>query len=124
MRPAPTLDKIDHAHVYVKDRALSEKWYADVLGFKPVKKYAVWAVDGGPLVIQNGGVHLALFESCDKVSGMVAFLTDKSGLMQWQNHLLDHAVEFTKEDHDLALSVYFADPDGNRYEITTYDVDE
>ena len=42
--------------------------------------------------------------------------------LAWNKHLagsLDHPP--TVEDHDLSVSLYFQDPDGNPYEITTYE---
>jgi catechol-2,3-dioxygenase len=46
-----------------------------------------------------------------------------STFRQWQSHLeqeLPGAVTF--EDHEASVSLYFADLDGNPYEITTYEV--
>ena len=61
---APTLERVDHIHVFVSDRAASEQWYAKVMGFRRVKDLEFWAADGGPLTIANpsGTIHLALFE--------------------------------------------------------------
>ena len=60
----PSLDRIDHIHVYVTDREVSEEWYAEVLGLSRVPELASSASDGGPLTVANeaGTVHLALFE--------------------------------------------------------------
>lgn len=60
----PVLDRFDHIHVYVTDRAAAEKWYSTVLGFSRKKELEMWAVPHGPLMLQNesGSVVLALFE--------------------------------------------------------------
>jgi catechol 2,3-dioxygenase-like lactoylglutathione lyase family enzyme len=124
---APTLSGVDHVHVMVRDRAAAVAWYRDVLGFAVVPELAVWQADGGPLTLADAGghVHLALFEHAPapQHKSVVALGTDAAGFVRWLEHLtraLGHAPAL--EDHDLALSLYFRDPDGNPYEITTYDV--
>lgn len=64
---------------------------------------AFWAADGGPLTLSDAArsVTLALFEQAETL------------------HQATAALRF--EDHTVAWSLYFADPDGNRFEITTYD---
>ena len=123
----PALNGVDHVHVLVRDRAAALAWYRDVLGFEPVPELAVWQTGGGPLTLTDvgGRVHLALFERAPapQNQSVVALGTDAAGFARWLYHLtraLGHAP--TLEDHDLALSLYFCDPDGNPYEITTYDV--
>ena len=46
----PTFDRIDHIHVYVTDRAASERWYAEVMGLVRVPELERWAADG-PLTL-------------------------------------------------------------------------
>lgn len=43
--------------------------------------------------------------------------------MRWLEHLDAQGLEVRVADHELALSVYFEDPDGNSYEVTTYERD-
>lgn len=122
---APTLQGIDHIHVYVSDRATAEAWYALVLGLRRDAKYEPWTTGGGPLTIANesGTVHLALFErSIEKCHSVVAFNTTASGFLAWRTHLAG-AFNCTIEavDHDLSWSLYFTDPDGNPFEITSYE---
>jgi GNAT superfamily N-acetyltransferase/catechol 2,3-dioxygenase-like lactoylglutathione lyase family enzyme len=123
---APRLDGIDHIHVYVADRAAAERWYADVLGLTRVPELASWA-GTGPLTIGNaaGTVHLALFERPFKeCRSVVAFAATATEFVAWLAHLankLGKPVEAV--DHQLAWSLYFSDPDGNPFEITTYEYD-
>lgn len=123
---APRLDGIDHIHVYVADRASAERWYADVLGLSRVPELASWA-GTGPLTIGNaaGTVHLALFERPFKeCRSVVAFSATASEFLSWRSHLvakLGKPVEAV--DHQLAWSLYFTDPDGNPFEITSYQYD-
>lgn len=122
----PDLNGIDHIHVYVEDRTQAVIWYENVLGFTPVEALKSWAVDGGPLTIGNAGgtVHLALFEKPDHDEGAtIAFSTGGNALLAWKTHLESKGIYLTVSDHDLSYSLYFQDPDGNKYEITTYDHD-
>ncbi len=122
---APDLDAFDHVHVYVQDRAAAERWYAAVLGFERTKALEAWAVNGGPLTLQNAGgtIHIALFERPRQACrSTVALRVDAAGFHAWRRHLAEvPALAVTLEDHDLSLSLYLHDPDGNPYEITTYD---
>jgi catechol-2,3-dioxygenase len=123
---APALAGFDHVHVLVRDRAAATQWYREVLSMTPVAALASWQADGGPLTLADaaGRVHIALFERAPEPRNpaVVALGTSASAFVQWRNHLaqvLGRAMEVV--DHDLSLSLYFRDPDGNPYEITTYE---
>jgi catechol-2,3-dioxygenase len=120
----PTLEKIDHIHIYAPNRLVAEKWYQDVLGFTRVKSLESWFSDGGPLTISNGGGHLALFEHNNKNSTVIAFAVDETNYHLWKEQLTIKNIFFIEDDHDLSWSLYFSDPYGNPYEITSYCYDE
>ena len=121
----PKIDAFDHVHVYVEDRGTAERWYRDSLGFTRTPELEFWAPGGGPLTLQNdtGTVHLALFERAHQsCRSTIALRVDAAGFGQWLAHLkraLNGAVSI--EDHEVSMSLYFADPDGNPFEITTYE---
>ena len=121
----PSLDRIDHIHVQVADRARAERWYAEVLGLSRMAQLESWATGGGPLTLANasGTIHLALFERAPEPSrSTVAFGVAAADFVAWRRRLesrLGRSIEAV--DHQLAWSIYFADPDGNPYEITTYE---
>ena len=120
----PSLLGIDHVHVYVADRQAAEKWYTDVLGFKRVAEFDVWATKTGPLTISDPSdkVHLALFErENEPPSTAIAFGATGEGFLAWKTHLERHGIRLRIADHDLAFSLYFNDPDENLHEITTYE---
>ena len=122
---ALTLDRVDHIHVLVRDRVAAEQWYARVMFLARVPELEFWAPDGGPLTIGNpsGTVHLALFERpTQQCRSTVAFAVGAEEFLEWRGHLhaaLGHPVAM--EDHAVSWSLYFADPDGNPFEITSYE---
>jgi catechol 2,3-dioxygenase-like lactoylglutathione lyase family enzyme len=121
----PALQGVDHVHVFVADRAAAERWYARVLGLARVPALAFWADDGGPLTLADAAesLHLALFERPRQpCRSTIALRVDAAAFLAWRSHLaamLDRPPSL--EDHALSWSIYFADPDGNPYEITCYD---
>ena len=121
----PSLDRVDHVHVYVTDREVSEQWYAEVLGLSRMPELESWAADGGPLTVANesGTVHLALFERKPQACrSTIAFGVTALEFIAWRKHLCATLeIPPTTEDHQLSWSLYFSDPDGNPYEITTYE---
>lgn len=122
---APTLEHIDHIHVFVADRPASEKWYAKVLGLTQAAELSFWSADGGPLTIANasGTIHLALFERpAQKCRSTIALRATAAELLAWRTHLasaLGRSIEVV--DHQVSWSLYFNDPDGNPFEITSYE---
>jgi catechol-2,3-dioxygenase len=131
----PDILAFDHVHVFVRDHGEAQAWYRRVLGFTLTPELEFWAADGGPLTIQNasGTVHIALFERGERANkrepllcrSTIALRVDAAGWLAWREHLareLPGAIN--EEDHVASMSLYFNDPDGNPYEITTYDVAE
>ena len=122
---APNLSGIDHIHVFVSNRATAEDWYRRVLGLVRVPALESWAAGSGPLTLadESGRVHLALFErprqSCRSV---VALGTSGAEFLSWLRHL-ESALGRKLEpvDHEFSWSLYFEDPDGNPFEITSYE---
>ena len=125
---APPLQRIDHVHVFVRDRAAALRFYAEVLGLAPLPEFAHWAAGGGPLTLADAGgtVHVALFESpgAQPNRSTVALGVDGAVFARWQRHLGAALGEPPAvHDHGAALSLYFDDPDGNPFEITTFDAE-
>ena len=130
--------ELDHVHVFVSDRARAATWYRDVLGLAVVVEHAHWAVDGGPLTVSGDGGKsgVALFEGeapagreqrrvvalrvagedfLDFVRGIESLaLIDRNGAAVTSKDVVDH---------DESFSIYFSDPWGNPFEITTYDAE-
>jgi catechol-2,3-dioxygenase len=121
----PELDRVDHLHVFVADRAAAERWYTQVLGLQRVPELVFWASDGGPLTLGNaaGTIHIALFERpATACRSTIALGTTAACFLAWREHLagvFGRAIEAV--DHTVSWSMYFSDPDGNPYEVTTYD---
>ncbi|WP_280154131.1 VOC family protein [Piscinibacter sp. XHJ-5] len=122
---APPLLGFDHIHVFVTDRAAAEAWYASVMGLARTPELEFWTEDGGPLTLQDPGntVHIALFERPhQKNRATVALRVSAQAFAEWRRHLASFPeVGVSLQDHAVSLSLYFSDPDGNPYEITTYE---
>ena len=120
----PKLQNIDHIHVFVPDRQEALGWYNTILGFKPVKRLMFWA-ETGPLTIGNdeGTIHIALFKGVPKSNrSVIAFNATGEEFIDWHkriNNVLSKVIEV--DDHSVSFSIYFEDPYGNPYEITSYE---
>lgn len=131
------VSQIDHVHVFVADRRAAARWYADVLGLEVCQEIES-EDDGGPLVVSSdgGNTGLALFKSrpgSARTSTTVAFRVGGRGFLEFLGRLASLEVAGAGGraltaadvvDHDYCYSVYFDDPDGNPYELTTYDYDD
>lgn len=131
------VQQVDHIELFVPDQYKAARWYHQILGLEILPAFEHWA-GAGPLMISSdgGSTMLALFKG--EPSGVrppvgfrrVAFRVDGAAFLQFLNRLETHPV-YTEQgqptthlqiiDHDKAWSVYFSDPYGNRFEITTYD---
>ena len=132
---------IDHVEVFVPDRYEAAVWYRGAMRLKVVEEWERMAVGGGPLMISadGGKTMLALFEGeprgCRETAGhhRVAFRVDGASFLKFvegsgRAPVYDDEGRETASgrfmDHEKTYSVYFCDPWGNRYELTTYDRDE
>lgn len=132
------VDQIDHVELFVPDQRAAADWYEEVFGLRTVPEFEHWA-DGGPLMLTtpSAGTKLALFAGTPADSPAraafrrVAFRVDAAGFVAFLDRL--DALELETEggrrlgrddrvDHGAAWSIYFVDPWGHRFEITTYEV--
>ena len=125
------ISKLDHTAIAVKDASVSVKWYERVLG---LKKLTVDSWGPFPIfMISENNTGLAIFQNeqgnpvkmpQNKKSGLphIAFEVDRENFESAQKHLQSQHVEFDWQDHDIAHSIYFRDPDDYCIELTTYEI--
>lgn len=124
------LDGIDHVALRVRDVAASVAWYELVLGLERIHE-SVWGEF--PAVVGIGSTALALFpaptEEVDPRPGThaltirhIAFRASAQAFLDAQRHLQQLGIAFQHQDHQIAHSIYFRDPNGHELEITTYEV--
>ena len=123
------LEGIDHVALGVRDIEQSAKWYIDVLGFGRLHD-GMW--NGVPTFIGKGNTGIALFPASQepKSSGHreirilhLAFRADRKNFLAAQRELEKRGIKFEFQDHEIAQSIYFSDPDGHQLEITTYELE-
>ena len=122
------LEGIDHIAMGVRDIERSAEWYIDVLGFERLHE-GMW--NGVPTFIGKGNSGIALFPASQelKLSSYreirmlhLAFRADRENFRTAQQELKKRGIKFEFQDHEIAHSIYFRDPDGHQLEITTYDL--
>jgi len=114
------LQQIDHVALTVTDVERSLHWYRSVLGLE--RRYQdAWNV---PVVVCAGSACIALVRG-EPTGGPrhLAFKADLQNFEQARADLQRFGIAFEFEDHGIAHSIYFRDPDGHVLEITSYDVD-
>jgi len=122
----PKLQNIDHIHVFVSDREDALDWYSNILGLKPSEEIIVLP-ESGPLMIRNNeeNINIALFKGTPKDNkAVIAFKVSGEEFINCHNKINDSLTKNIEiVDHDIQFSIYFEDPFGNPYEITSYDYD-
>ena len=124
------LQGIDHVALAVRDVERAAKWYQDVLGLRRMHE-DIWG--SFPAVVGAGGTSIALFPVQGNDPGdppgmnvitmrHIAFRVDRTNFEEAQSDLRHRRIEVAFQDHDIAHSIYFRDPDGHEIEITTYEV--
>jgi len=122
------LEGIDHVAIATPNLAKTIEWYCEVLGLERLHADQ-W--DGVPAFVGAGSTAIAFFPAGEKSSRSpndgpmlhLAFRTNRSGFVSAQEELKKRAIEFDFEDHGIAHSIYFRDPNGLKLEITTYEVE-
>jgi catechol 2,3-dioxygenase-like lactoylglutathione lyase family enzyme len=119
-------DGLDHVALAVRDQAVSERWYREVLGLDRVHEEA-WG--NMPIMLAASGSGVALFPARSGGDGSpavrilhVAFRVDRASFEAAQTELAERGIPFAFQDHDVSHSIYFDDPDGHKLELTTYEV--
>ena len=120
----PKLQTIDHIHVFVSNRKKALVWYKNILGLIP-SDGTIILPESGPLIIKNneGNINIALFKGKPKNNHVViAFKVSGEEFINCHNTINPSLIENLEVvDHDIQFSIYFEDPFGNPYEITSYD---
>lgn len=123
------IDHLDHVALAVKDLKRSAQWYQEVLGLERRYQEAWGDV---PTMLCAGNTCIALFPTAtpqpapapsDNTIAMrhLAFRVNRKNFEQAQKELQNRVIAFAFEDHEIAQSIYFSDPDGHRLELTTYE---
>jgi catechol 2,3-dioxygenase-like lactoylglutathione lyase family enzyme len=134
------VQRIDHVELNVPDRYEAAKWYQEVFGLEILRGYEFWAKDGPVMIAtEDGNSKLALFEGTPPgftdFTGFhrVAFGVDGAGFLAFLvrletltllNRQQKRLTAADVVDHIKSWSIYFLDPYGYRFELTTYDYEE
>ena len=116
--------------IAVRDVRASAKWYEEVLGLRRLHE-EVWG--DSPAVVGAGTTAIALFPTTGDdpkprpdrntiAMRHLAFRVSKLDLGRAREHLARRCIAINEQDHQIARSFYFADPDGHEIELTTYEV--
>lgn len=123
---------IDHVHLYVSSLADAATWYRRVLGLQVLPVSERLGDRGRYLATARGQYCATLFvgqppsdgdhTTAFRVSGRVFLeFAEKLPALALANRSGGVLTRDEADDHGLAWSFYFTDPDGNHLELTTYD---
>jgi len=123
------IDHLDHVALAVKDLKRSTQWYQEVLGLERRYQEAWGEV---PTMLGAGNTCVALFPTKTQEPSStpdyntiamrhLAFRVSRKNFEQAQIEFRERGIAYEFEDHDIAQSIYFSDPDGHRLELTTYE---
>ena len=121
---------IDHVAIAVRDVHASAAWYMEL--FELERRFDdVWG-DEPPVMVCAGDTCVALFPTEGDPSPApgrgtiamrhLAFVVDRSNFERAREELSGRGIDWEFADHEVAHSIYLADPDGHRIELTTYEL--
>ncbi|MDJ0629961.1 MAG: VOC family protein [Rhodobacter sp.] len=124
---------LDHVHLYVSDPQEAAEWYGRVLGLQIHPSSKILAGKASLYMATSRGQYCAtIFPGKPPSDGdhTTAFRVPGAVFAAFGEGLPDPDIAARHggllqlrdaDDHGLAWSYYFRDPDGNHLEITTYD---
>jgi catechol 2,3-dioxygenase-like lactoylglutathione lyase family enzyme len=123
------IEHIDHVALAVKDLKRAARWYREVLGLERRYEEAWGEI---PTMLGAGNTCIALFPTTTPepkpapdynmiAMRHLAFRVDRKNFERAQAELGNRGMAYEFQDHDIAHSIYFSDPDGHRLELTTYE---
>src|SRR3989440_3809023 len=121
------LEQIDHVALRCASPEATKAWYVSTLGFEQVFP---GQGSGVPIVLRLGSTFITLFPQKGNEQALAdgriwhfAFrAATYADFRLAQTELQGRSISFQFENHEIAHSIYFSDPDGVLLEITTYDV--
>ena len=120
----PKLLNIDHIHVFVSDRQEALDWYNNIFGLQPSEKI-ISLPQSGPIIIRNDedSINIAIFKGEPQGNrSVIAFSVTGEEFINFYNTIRHSLNDNLKAvDHSSQFSIYFEDPYGNPYEVTSYD---
>ena len=133
--PLIEVSALDHVHLYVADVQAATDWYHRILGLQVLGASKRLNQKGAYLATPRGQYCATLFTGKPPSDGdhTTAFRVPGTNFIKFGASLPTADIRARTgapleadeaEDHALAFSYYFADPDGNHLEITTYDHDK
>jgi catechol 2,3-dioxygenase-like lactoylglutathione lyase family enzyme len=109
-----TMPRLDHVAVESRDPARCAAFYEQFLGARIVR------TEGHPVMayLQQGAI--AIHEQGGPGTH-VAFRVSKEERGALKRALDQAEIEYEEKDHEIALGLFFDDPDGRRLEAITYE---
>jgi catechol 2,3-dioxygenase-like lactoylglutathione lyase family enzyme len=107
------MPRIDHVAVESPDPARCALFYERFLGARIVR------TEGHPVMAYLAQGAIAIHES-DGPGTHVAFRVSDSERAELRRALAEAEIEHEERDHEIAIGLFFEDPDGRQLEAITY----
>jgi catechol 2,3-dioxygenase-like lactoylglutathione lyase family enzyme len=107
------MPRIDHVAVETPDPAATAAFYARVLGARIVE------TEGHPVMAYVGPTGFA-FHSPGGPGGHTAVRVSDEEREELKQRLDAEGIEWEERDHEIAVGLFFRDPDGRQLEAITY----
>ena len=116
--------RLAHANIFVSDLERSMKFYKEVVGLEEVYRKAPYHTPDAPAVVGflgNGNTHhdVAVVSRGQRpgLNHLAFELENQMELLEGYRKSTGAGEKFRTDDHDITLSLYHYDPDGNGIEI-------